>query len=104
MMAIAGGRSVWNWRRCGRAAAALGIVALLAVATAPDAKADDAAGGFVDLPNVKLWVTDTGGSGDPVVLLHANTGTAENWEKQSPALVRPAIASSPSTGQAGARA
>jgi pimeloyl-ACP methyl ester carboxylesterase len=87
MMPIAGGRSVWNRRRCGRAAAALGIVALLAVATAPDAKADDAAGGFVDLPNVKLWVTDTGGSGDPLVLLHANTGTAENWEKQTPALV-----------------
>jgi len=41
--------------------------------------------GFVELPNVKLWVTDSGGSGDPVVLLHANTGTVESWRKQIPA-------------------
>jgi pimeloyl-ACP methyl ester carboxylesterase len=32
-------------------------------------------------------VTDSGGAGDPVVLLHANTGTSENWQKQTPALV-----------------
>jgi pimeloyl-ACP methyl ester carboxylesterase len=31
---------------------------------------------------VKLWFTDTGGSGVPIVLLHANTGTSAVWEKQ----------------------
>jgi pimeloyl-ACP methyl ester carboxylesterase len=50
-------------------------------------------GGFVELPNAKLWVTDGGGTGDPVILLHANTGTTEAWQKQLPAL-----------GQAGYRA
>ena len=45
-------------------------------------------GAFVDLPNVRLWVTDTGGDGDPVILLHANTGTAESWQKQTPALAQ----------------
>ena len=45
-------------------------------------------GGFVDLPNVKLWFTDTGGAGDPVILLHANTGTAEAWQKNTPVLAQ----------------
>ena len=45
-------------------------------------------GAFVNLPDVKLWVTDTGGSGDPVILLHANTGTAESWQKQTPVLAQ----------------
>jgi pimeloyl-ACP methyl ester carboxylesterase len=34
------------------------------------------------LPGVRLWFTDTGGSGEPVVLMHANTGTSESWEPQ----------------------
>jgi pimeloyl-ACP methyl ester carboxylesterase len=29
-----------------------------------------------------LWFTDTGGNGEPIVLLHANTGTSEIWEPQ----------------------
>ena len=37
---------------------------------------------FADLPGVRLWFTDTGGNGEPVVLLHANTGTSEVWEPQ----------------------
>lgn len=40
---------------------------------------------FADLPGVRLWFTDTGGNGEPVVLLHANTGTSEVWEPQVPA-------------------
>lgn len=40
-----------------------------------------------ELPGVRLCFTDTGGDGAPVVLLHANTGTAAAWEKQVPALV-----------------
>jgi pimeloyl-ACP methyl ester carboxylesterase len=37
---------------------------------------------FANLPGVRLWFTDTGGNGEPVVLLHANTGTSEAWEPQ----------------------
>lgn len=37
---------------------------------------------FANLPGVRLWFTDTGGNGEPVVLLHANTGTSEVWEPQ----------------------
>jgi pimeloyl-ACP methyl ester carboxylesterase len=33
-------------------------------------------------------VTDTGGAGEPVVLLHPNTGTSEVWLKQTPTLVK----------------
>ncbi|HEX4407840.1 MAG TPA: alpha/beta hydrolase [Xanthobacteraceae bacterium] len=44
-------------------------------------------GATADLPGVKLWFVDTGGSGVPVVLLHPNTGTGETWEPQITALV-----------------
>jgi pimeloyl-ACP methyl ester carboxylesterase len=44
-----------------------------------------AAGRYADLPGVKLWLTDTGGAGTPIVLLHANTGTSESWEAQGAA-------------------
>ncbi len=46
------------------------------------------AGRYADLPGVKLWFTDTGGTGTPVVLLHANTGTSVSWEPQTAAFVR----------------
>ncbi|HEY7297520.1 MAG TPA: alpha/beta hydrolase [Xanthobacteraceae bacterium] len=52
------------------------------------ARADEAQGTYVDLPNVKLWMIDTGGTGEPVILLHANTGTSENWQKQIPSFVQ----------------
>src|SRR6204780_789697 len=39
-------------------------------------------GTYADLPGVKLWFTDTGGTGAPVVLLHPNTGTVEIWQPQ----------------------
>jgi pimeloyl-ACP methyl ester carboxylesterase len=45
-------------------------------------------GRFADLPGVKLWFTDTGGDGVPVVLLHANTGTSESWEGQAAAFAK----------------
>ena len=34
------------------------------------------------LPGVRLWFTDTGGSGEPIVLMHAITGTSESWASQ----------------------
>jgi pimeloyl-ACP methyl ester carboxylesterase len=43
-------------------------------------------GAHVELPGVKLWFTDTGGSGEPVILLHPNTGTSETWQPQIAAL------------------
>src|SRR5262249_54460344 len=45
-------------------------------------------GRFAELPGVKLWFTDTGGTGTPVVLLHANTGTSASWEAQAAAFAR----------------
>jgi hypothetical protein len=81
--------SAWDRRRCLNAVAGLLVLfALLGLAASSGARADEASGVFVDLPNVKLWVTDTGGTGDPVILPHANTGTSENWQKQNPALVQ----------------
>jgi pimeloyl-ACP methyl ester carboxylesterase len=47
-----------------------------------------AAGRHAELPGVKLWFTDTGGGGTPIVLLHANTGTSVSWEAQSAAFAR----------------
>jgi pimeloyl-ACP methyl ester carboxylesterase len=50
--------------------------------------ADSEAGRAIDLPNVKLWVFDSGGSGPPVLLLHPTTGTSDIWAAQVPALVK----------------
>ena len=41
-----------------------------------------AAGAYAELPGVKLWFTDSGGKGVPIVLLHSNTGTSSVWERQ----------------------
>jgi len=43
---------------------------------------------FADLPGVRLWFTDSGGAGEPVVLMHAITGTSESWEPQIAALTK----------------
>ena len=43
---------------------------------------------FANLPGVRLWFTDTGGSGEPIVLLHANTGTSEAWDPQVAAFAK----------------
>jgi pimeloyl-ACP methyl ester carboxylesterase len=41
-----------------------------------------------DLPGIKIWYKDTGGSGIPVVLMHAATGSSRVWEYQIPAFTR----------------
>jgi pimeloyl-ACP methyl ester carboxylesterase len=41
--------------------------------------------GYAALPGVRLFYRDTGGSGTPVVFLHANTGSSRVWEYQIPA-------------------
>ncbi len=43
--------------------------------------------GYADLPGVRLWYTDSGGGGVPVVLLHANTGNADSWQYNIPGFV-----------------
>src|SRR5262245_42802941 len=40
---------------------------------------------FADLPAVRLSYRDSGGSGVPVVLLHAATGSSRVWEHQEAA-------------------
>jgi pimeloyl-ACP methyl ester carboxylesterase len=40
---------------------------------------------FAELGGVRLWYKDSGGRGVPVVVLHANTGSSQNWEHQIPA-------------------
>ena len=41
--------------------------------------------GFVEVPGARIHYKDSGGRGVPVIFLHANTGTADAWEKQVPA-------------------
>jgi pimeloyl-ACP methyl ester carboxylesterase len=40
---------------------------------------------YAELPGVNLWYTDTGGTGEPVLLLHAASGTHASWVYQEPA-------------------
>ena len=43
--------------------------------------------GYADLPGVRLWYTDSGGNGVPLILLHANTGNADGWQYNIPGFV-----------------
>jgi pimeloyl-ACP methyl ester carboxylesterase len=71
---------------------ALSLVGAIAItpAVAQQPSRDNAAtrGQFASFPGVRLWFTDTGGHGEPIVLLHANTGTSEIWEPQIPVLAK----------------
>jgi pimeloyl-ACP methyl ester carboxylesterase len=42
---------------------------------------------YAELPGVRLWYRDSGGSGIPVVFLHAATGSSGVWEHQEQAFV-----------------
>ena len=41
-----------------------------------------------ELPGTRLWYWDTGGSGRPVILMHAATHSAAGWVYQQPVLAR----------------
>jgi pimeloyl-ACP methyl ester carboxylesterase len=71
---------------CGRSCGFLvtAILVLASISPAP-ALATENSGQYAELPGVKLWFTDTGGIGMPLVFLHANTGTSANWEAQAAA-------------------
>lgn len=49
------------------------------------AQSQAGAEGLADLPGVRLWFTDSGGTGAPVVFVHAATGSSRVWEYQRPA-------------------
>src|ERR1700744_1523751 len=49
---------------------------------AAGASDNSVSGSYAELPGVKLWFTDSGGTGVPIVLLHANTGTSVVWASQ----------------------
>ena len=59
--------------------AGAGSSLLVMMATAAQAPSAGFAG-YADLPGVRLWYTDSGGNGVPVILLHANTGNADSWQ------------------------
>jgi pimeloyl-ACP methyl ester carboxylesterase len=40
---------------------------------------------YAELPGVRIWFKDTGGSGIPVVFLHAASSSTISWEHQIPA-------------------
>lgn len=40
--------------------------------------------GHLQLSDVRLWYWDTGGNGEPIVLLHPYTGSAASWAYQQP--------------------
>ncbi len=42
---------------------------------------------YATVPGARIFYRDTGGSGVPVILLHANTGSSRVWEYQIPAFV-----------------
>jgi pimeloyl-ACP methyl ester carboxylesterase len=61
----------------------LALVALAGPTAGQQAPAAD--GQFANLGSRQLWYRDSGGTGVPVVLLHARTGSVLAWEKQVPA-------------------
>ena len=62
---------------------AAGLVTALAHAQSPVASTTRE--GYAALPGVRIWYVDTGGSGVPVVFMHAATGSSRVWEHQVPA-------------------
>jgi pimeloyl-ACP methyl ester carboxylesterase len=61
---------------------------LTAIGTVVSARAAEDAGAYAELPGTRMWFTDTGGTGVPLVLLHANTGNSPVWEPQVGAFAR----------------
>jgi pimeloyl-ACP methyl ester carboxylesterase len=64
------------------------ILALVLCPFAPSFAEEVSSGMYANLPGVKLWFTDTGGSGTPIVLLHSNTGNSDIWAPQVGAFSR----------------
>ena len=52
------------------------------VAGQSPANTSNIAGGFAELRGRQIWYADAGGSGVPIVFLHAGTGSSAVWEHQ----------------------
>src|ERR1700744_2630793 len=65
-----------------KSVAGLFVLALFSQIATTASAAEDSGGTYAELPGVKLWFTDSGGTGTPIVLLHANTGTSAIWTDQ----------------------
>jgi pimeloyl-ACP methyl ester carboxylesterase len=63
-------------------------VVVFAGVTATAQPAAPAREASADLPGVHLWFTDSGGSGPPVVFVHAATGSSRVWEYQRPVFTK----------------
>lgn len=57
------------------------------VAVVPEPAQAPVSEGFIDVKGARLWYWDTGGKGEPVVLLHPGTGSGASWAYQQPAFV-----------------
>ncbi|NNE37882.1 MAG: alpha/beta hydrolase, partial [Gammaproteobacteria bacterium] len=62
------------------------IIFILMALMSLTVQAQEFPGQYVDLPGVKLWVIDSGGNGEPVILLHPRTGNADFFQASLPAL------------------
>jgi pimeloyl-ACP methyl ester carboxylesterase len=71
--------------QAGSAAAQALADPLAPVPVPPQAPATE---GMAQLADTKLWFWDTGGSGEPIVLLHPASGSALIWGYQQPAFAR----------------
>ncbi|MEA2906671.1 MAG: hypothetical protein QOI12_4058 [Alphaproteobacteria bacterium] len=69
----------------GAAGSQAGITAIVPTPVPPQAPAKD---GHAQLPDTRLYYWDTGGSGQPIVLLHPATGSALIWGYQQPAFAK----------------
>ena len=62
------------------------LIVLAGIWFSAGALAADITGRYIELPDVKLWIMDSGGSGEPVILMHPRTGNSEFWQYTLPAL------------------
>jgi pimeloyl-ACP methyl ester carboxylesterase len=61
------------------------VMTLLASGTALPVAAQTMHEAYAELPGVRIWYKDTGGTGIPVVFMHAATGSSRVWDYQIPA-------------------
>jgi pimeloyl-ACP methyl ester carboxylesterase len=61
------------------------LICAASLAAAQTPQAGTAREAYANLPGVRIWYKDTGGTGVPVVLMHAATGSSQVWEHQIPA-------------------
>ena len=56
------------------------LITIIGIWISHSTLAAEATGRFVELPDMKLWIIDSGGTGEPVILLHPRTGNSEYWQ------------------------